>query len=82
MKTPPRVFTMDVPIPMSVFAELWEHREKTGCKQEIFEMVGAAVTDWLAARERQSTARPSLNGYQWKKLYLPAGTILRTERRS
>jgi hypothetical protein len=81
MKSPPQVFNMHIPIPMPVFLELCDHREKTGCKQEIFEMAGAAVREWIAAQERKSTqssSPPPLNGYQWKDAYLPSGTILRT----
>jgi hypothetical protein len=65
MKSPPQVFNMHIPIPMPVFLELCDHREKTGCKQEIFEMAGAAVREWIAAQERKSThssSPPPLNG--------------------
>jgi hypothetical protein len=83
MKSPPQVFNMHIPIPMPVFLELCDHREKTGCKQEIFEMAGAAVREWIAAQERKSTQssravgrglrRPS----PWTKRSLPhrAGPI-------
>lgn len=74
-----RPIIMSVDVPLDVFMAICAHREKTGCKQEIFEMAGAAITQWLAAQQSPgsngSTAR---NGYQWKGVFLADGTVLRT----
>jgi hypothetical protein len=70
---------MSVDVPLAVFMAICEHREKTGCKQEIFEMAGAAITDWLAAQQSPTlTGSTARTGYQWKDAFLPDGTVLRT----
>jgi hypothetical protein len=81
MKSAPRVTTFSIPIPLRVFQDLCTHREKTHFRQEIFEMAGAAIQYWLAAQPSGADVgarAPALNGYQWKELFLPSGTLLRT----
>jgi hypothetical protein len=72
---------MDIPVPLPVFLALCEHRERTGCGQEIYEMAGAAIQEWLSSQAQlNSTGRGQVivNGYQWKSVFLPDGTILLT----
>lgn len=79
MKTPPEILTT-VPLPLSVFMALCEHKSKSGSPQLAEEMVAEAVRDWLAAqaqRARRAHARAALSGYQWKDVFLPHGTVLR-----
>jgi hypothetical protein len=71
---------MDIPVPLPVFLALCDHREKSGAMQEIHEMAGEALREWLAAQEQRAAAarQPgAMLGYQWKGLFLPAGTVLR-----
>jgi hypothetical protein len=69
-------------IPMPVFLEICDYREHTGCKQEISEMAGVAIQQWLQRQRTESLKGkgqvPGLSGYQWKRLFLPDGTALRT----
>jgi hypothetical protein len=81
MKRIPPTLSMDIPVPLPVFLELCEHREKTGCRQEISELAGLAIRAWLATRANEGGScrnASAMSGYQWKELFLPAGTMLRT----
>jgi hypothetical protein len=71
---------MDIPVPLPVFMALYEHRETSGARQEIREMAGEAIRERLAAQEQRASAAhqpAAMLGYQWKSLFLPAGTVLR-----
>lgn len=79
MKSQPEVLT-SVPIPLSMFMALCEHKDKTRSPQLVEEMAAEAVRDWLAAqaqRARAAHAPAALSGYQWKDVFLPHGTVLR-----
>lgn len=81
MKNARRPLNMDIPVPLPVFMALCEHRERTGCRQEIFEMAGVAIQEWLAAQAQLASTGSGqviVNGYQWKSVFLPDGTVLRT----
>jgi hypothetical protein len=71
-----KTITMDIPVPLEIFMALCRHREQTGCKEEIWQMAGAAMRDWLQLQQQLASA--SCNGYQWKNLFLPHGTLLRS----
>ena len=45
---------------------------------EPWEIVEEAVHDWLAKNEPGAIPMPTVAGVQWKKLFLPNGTVLRT----
>jgi hypothetical protein len=71
---------MNIPIPFPLFMALCDHKEKTRSTQEIQDMAGEAIREWLAAQEQRASAAhhpDAMRGYQWKCLFLPAGTILR-----
>jgi hypothetical protein len=71
---------MNNPIPFPLFMALCDHKEKSRSSQEIQEMAGEAIREWLAAQEQRALAAhqpAALLGYQWKSLFLPDGTILR-----
>jgi hypothetical protein len=77
-----KLITIDIPVPLQVFHDLCEHREKSGCKTELHEMAGQAIEQWLARQHQQAGTdrmpRRALHGYQWKRLFLPDGTVLRS----
>jgi hypothetical protein len=81
VKSALRTITIDIPVPLAQFRALCQHKEKTGSRQEIHEMAEEAVREWLAAQaQRASAAHQSaaMKGYQWKDVFLPDGTVLRT----
>jgi hypothetical protein len=45
---------------------------------EPWEIVEEAIDDWLAKSEPGAIPMPQIAGVQWKKLFLPNGTVLRT----
>lgn len=50
-----------------------------GFKQEMYEVVDEVITDWMAnyADARLRGPAQTLDGYQWKDVFLPHGTTLR-----
>jgi hypothetical protein len=69
---------MTLPISLEVYQQLLCASVKTGCRQEIWEIGAAAIREWMVRNDPDSFAMPSLSGYQWKQLFLPNGTLLRT----
>ncbi|MES3024454.1 MAG: hypothetical protein V4857_23035 [Pseudomonadota bacterium] len=47
-------------------------------KKEDWEIAEEAIEDWTCRNNPDALAMPTLSGYQWKKLFLPDGTLLRT----
>ena len=73
-------FIWSVPAPMQAFMDVSKHMDEHGIKTPLAEIVGQALYAWLAADQAARGPAPveTLHGYQWKSLFLPAGTILRT----
>jgi hypothetical protein len=69
---------MSLPIPLEIYQQLVSASVKTGFSQEIWEIGTTAIREWMARNNPESFAMPSLSGYQWKHLFLPNGTVLRT----
>jgi hypothetical protein len=69
---------MDLPISLEMYQQLASASLKTGCRHEIWEIGAAAIREWLARNDPESFGMPAVNGYQWKSVFLPNGTVLRT----
>lgn len=69
---------MALPISLEVYQQLVSASVKTGFSQEIWEIGEAAIHEWMTRNNPDSFAMPPLSGYQWKHLFLPNGTLLRT----
>jgi hypothetical protein len=73
--------TFDLPVPLPTFQSLADYREETKCRADMAEIVSEAVKQWLerkrAERARGRSRLRPMTGYQWKRLFLPDGTILR-----
>jgi hypothetical protein len=67
---------------MSISNDIWSQLVSlscgTGFKLEEWEIGAIALRDWLARNHPDTFGLPSRNGYQWKQLFLPNGTALRT----
>lgn len=61
-------------IPPHALSELRQFLSSTGTTLTIADAVSAAIHEWLT---RQPAAAQPHRGYQWKQLFLPAGTELR-----
>lgn len=80
MKSVPHTPGMSIPIPFPLFMALSDHKGRSRSRQEIHDMVGEAIREWLAAQDQRASAAhqpDAMLGYQWKSLFLPNGTILR-----
>ncbi len=45
---------------------------------EDWEIAAMAINEWMTRHSPDSIPMPATSGFQWKKLFLPNGTLLRT----
>ncbi|MES2263166.1 MAG: hypothetical protein V4724_31980 [Pseudomonadota bacterium] len=77
---------MPISIPMDVFLALADCIGDRWYSDEMAAAVNTAILTWVAAQGAQGGSgsaapcdtSPAASGYQWKQLFLPAGTLLRT----
>jgi hypothetical protein len=69
---------MDIPISLKVYHQLIGAAQKTGYEKEDWEIAAEAIDEWMRRHDPDALAMPLATGYQWKKLFLPNGTLLRT----
>lgn len=74
------LFTL--PVPFATYVVLRQFLVKHGVTQELHQVVDQAISDWMSSLEaaRREVTSSTLSGYQWKHLFLPDGTKLRTVR--
>jgi len=68
-----------LPASLETYQALGNFMFTHGFKQEMYEVVDDVMSDWMssyAAAKSRGPAR-TLAGYQWKDVFLPAGTTLR-----
>lgn len=70
--------TVTVQLPTHSMLRLVEHLAQRGGTQDISESIATALERWLAANGETLTAAAEMRGYQWKTLFLPEGTVLRS----
>jgi hypothetical protein len=72
--------TVSVALPTHTLLTLIEQLKRRSGSQDLSEAIAAAVEFWLADQKQfPKTADPNgLHGYQWKSLFLPEGTVLRS----
>src|SRR5471030_3031127 len=75
-----RMFTtMSVQLPTHTLLRLVERLRSRGGSQDISEAIGSAVQCWLDGQSDGSDFEAAgTRGYQWKSLFLPEGTVLRS----
>ncbi|MGZ5198892.1 MAG: hypothetical protein ACXWC4_03905 [Telluria sp.] len=77
--------TFNLAVPLQTFYNLCQYRAETQGAAQIQEIIAEAVSQWLerkkTERARSRTRTRPMTGYQWKRLFLPDGTILRTHFR-
>jgi hypothetical protein len=69
---------MPLPISVETYQRLLTASARTHFEKEIWEIGATAIHDWLARNEPEALTMPITDGYQWKKVFLPNGTLLRT----
>lgn len=72
--------TMSVQLPTNTLLDLVAQLKRRSGSQDLSEAITTAVEFWLADLKKfPKTADPEgLHGYQWKCLFLPEGTVLRS----
>jgi hypothetical protein len=70
--------TVSAQLPTHTLLELLEQLKRCGGTQDLSEAITTAVEFWLADQKQFPGAVDphGLNGYQWKCLFLPEGTVL------
>jgi len=74
---PPGPF-MELPISMETYHQLSRASSNAGYQQEIWEIGAIAIQEWVAHNSPESIPLSMRGGFQWKQLFLPNGTVLRT----
>jgi hypothetical protein len=69
---------MALPISLELYQQLVSASVKSGFEKETWEIGAAAIREWMIRNNPESFAMPATSGYQWKHLFLPNGTLLRT----
>jgi len=78
MRTPHPNPYSTVSISHEVYLQLLSAAGQYGFEKEDWEIVAAAINDWARRHSPDAIAMPATAGYQWKQLFLPNGTLLRT----
>ena len=68
----------DIPISLQVHHQLLGASINTGFEKEDWEIAAEAIDEWVRRHDPDALATPAHSGYQWKRLFLPDGTVLRT----
>ena len=72
--------TLTVQLETSTLLKLINRLGELGGEQDLSEGVSSAIEFWLAEQAKLSTGcdPASVRGYQWKSVFLPEGTVLRS----
>ena len=70
---------VSVELPSPTYIALLKQLRQTGSAANVSDALGAAVEYWLVEQRRMAMEAPeSVRGYQWKSVFLPEGTELRS----
>ena len=69
---------MALPISVELHQQLQYAVCSGGFEQEDWEIGAAAIRAWMVKNAPDAFPMPVTNGFQWKQLFLPSGTLLRT----
>ncbi len=75
---PPGAPTMALPISIDTYQQLLSASIVCGGNREIEEIGASAIREWITRNSPDSLKLRPVQGYQWKHLFLPDGTLLRT----
>lgn len=81
MSQPARSFNMSISIPFELYQSFGNHLHDLGGTGDLSTMASLAIRQWMASNKPSNTSSEAgslMCGYQWKKVYLPDGTKLRT----
>ena len=69
---------MSIPITLEVWQRLTGASFDSDFEKEDWEIAAEAIDDWMRRHKPDALAMQVAKGYQWKSLFLPTGTLLRT----
>lgn len=69
---------MNFPISITLYQHLLGAAADGGNEKEYWEVGADALADWLRRHKPDAIAMAKTAGYQWKHVFLPNGTLLRT----
>lgn len=69
---------MDIPVSLEVYHQLLRASAGTGYAKEDWEIAAEAIDEWMRRHSQDTIPMPVTKGVQWKRLFLPDGTLLRT----
>jgi hypothetical protein len=67
-----------IPVSREIYSQLTLASVHTAFQKEIWEIAAEAIEEWTCRHDPDALAMSTDKGYQWKKLFLPEGTLLRT----
>jgi hypothetical protein len=68
----------DVPVSPEISCKLFEASLHCSFVKEDWEIAEEAILEWMQRHDPATRTGPATSGYQWKKVFLPDGTVLRT----
>jgi hypothetical protein len=78
MRRPHPNHEVDIPISLAIYNTLGLASMITGYAKEDWEIAEEAIHDWARRNLPDAIPLNATQGYQWKSLFLPNGTVLRT----
>jgi hypothetical protein len=69
---------MSIPISLAVYQQLLGATASTDYEKEDWEIAAEAIDEWIRHHNPDAIPLPVTRGYQWKSVFLPDGTLLRT----
>ena len=69
---------MSMPISLAIYQQLLVASNRTCFEKEDWEIAAEAIDEWMRRHDPDAILMPATRGYQWKSLFLPDGTLLRT----
>ncbi|MES2259263.1 MAG: hypothetical protein V4724_12120 [Pseudomonadota bacterium] len=70
--------TVSVQLPTALLLKLIQHMQASNGSQDISHAMISALSLWMSRQTGEPPEEPSTRGYQWKSLFLPHGTCLRS----
>lgn len=70
--------SMQLPISLESYRMLLSASCDSGFEKEDWEIGEIAIQEWMVRHSPNAFKMPETSGYQWKHLFLPNGTLLRT----
>lgn len=68
----------EIPISQRIYDQLSAASAASHFEKKAWQILEEAIDEWTCRHHPDALAKPANSGYQWKHLFLPDGTLLRT----